>query len=469
MTNFWESSVWTILIECFIIGVAILVGNSLRRKIPFIRKTLLPTSVISGLLLLILKSVWPWFDSLIDVDFMSVVTYHALALGFIAIALKDTNKAKGAAKTPTIINTGIVTVNSYIIQGIVGLVITIVMATFITGLIPAAGLLLPLGFGQGPGQALSWGTVYETQYGFIGGASFGLSIAALGFLVACIAGVIYLNILKRKGLVRKDGFNKETVAAKTEVVSTENELPLSDSIDKFTIQIVLVVFVYFITYLAMAGITFLCDNNYLGNFGVNTVKPLIWGFNFLLGTIFAVGLKKIFDFNKKVKLMTHKYPSNYLLNRISGFFFDVMIVAGIAAIEITDLKSLWLPLIVLGIGGTIVTFVYLKHVSKFLWPGYEYQGMMSMFGMLTGTASTGMILLREIDPNFETPAADNLVYQSLFAIAFGFPVLLLLGYAPRSTALQWICLGILVAMFIVYNAIIYLIRRSQFKAKKKSL
>ncbi len=31
-----------------------------------------------------------------------------------------------------------------------------------------------------------------------------------------------------------------------------------------------------------------------------------------------------------------------------------------------------------------------------------------MFGMLTGTASRGMILLREIDPNYETPAANNL-------------------------------------------------------------
>ena len=33
-------------------------------------------------------------------------------------------------------------------------------------------------------------------------------------------------------------------------------------------------------------------------------------------------------------------------------------------------------------------------------------------GMLTGTASTGVILLREIDGNFKTPAADNLVYQT---------------------------------------------------------
>ena len=49
--------------------------------------------------------------------------------------------------------------------------------------------------------------------------------------------------------------------------------------------------------------------------------------------------------------------------------------------------------------------------------------------MLTGTASTGMILLREIDPNFETLAAQNLVLQQLPAVVFGAPLLLIVGFA----------------------------------------
>ena len=49
--------------------------------------------------------------------------------------------------------------------------------------------------------------------------------------------------------------------------------------------------------------------------------------------------------------------------------------------------------------------------------------------MLTGTASTGMILLKEIDPNFETPAAQNLILQQLSAVVFGAPLLLIVGFA----------------------------------------
>ena len=52
------------------------------------------------------------------------------------------------------------------------------------------------------GQAMNYGNIYETEYGFIGGKSFGLTIAALGFLSASIGGVIHLNILKRKGKIK---------------------------------------------------------------------------------------------------------------------------------------------------------------------------------------------------------------------------------------------------------------------------
>ena len=86
-----------------------------------------------------------------------------------------------------------------------------------------------------------------------------------------------------------------------------------------------------------------------------------------------------------------------------------------------------------------------------------------MFGMLTGTASNGMILLREIDPKFETPAANNLVLQTLAAIVLGFPVLLLMGFAPKSLQSTWITLGILVAFWAILT--VFMLRKKIFKRK----
>ena len=86
---------------------------------------------------------------------------------------------------------------------------------------------------------------------------------------------------------------------------------------------------------------------------------------------------------------------------------------------------------------------------------------MAMYGMLTGTASTGIILLREIDPEFKTPVSDNLVYQNFPAIVFGFPLMLLANLAPVNPVLT---VAILFGMFIALNIILF--RKFIFKKKK---
>ena len=74
-----------------------------------------------------------------------------------------------------------------------------------------------------------------------------------------------------------------------------------------------------------------------------------------------------------------------------------------------------------------------------------------------------MVLLREIDPNFETPAASNLVLQSFYAILFGFPMMLLLGYAPLGTKETWITFGAVILFFVIMNILLF--RKYIFKGK----
>ena len=200
--NFWDYNIWSSLVQISIVLLSILTGNIIRRKVKFIKNSLLPASVIGGTLIFILKFI-PQVNEFIDSSFMESLTYHCLGLGFIALSLKTGEKRKDDNKF-IIMDSGIITVNGYLIQAITGMGITIVLAvTFMKDLFPAAGLLLPMGYGQGTGQALNIGKVFE-GVGFTNGTSFGLAIAAVGFMVACIVGVIYLNILKKKGLVSPD-------------------------------------------------------------------------------------------------------------------------------------------------------------------------------------------------------------------------------------------------------------------------
>ncbi len=460
--NLWDFSIWNFLVQMGILMTILLLSNTLRRKVPFIRKSLLPTSVIAGILILILKECGAFFGFL-DEGTMEAVTYHALGLGFICIAMK-TNKEKTTKKqSKDIFDSGIVTVSTYLMQGILGLAVTILLGyTFMPDLFKAAGLLLPMGYGQGSGQALNFGNIFEGK-GFEGGAAFGLTIAAVGFVWACIGGVVYLNILRKKGKFKPVSEQQRTYIS-SEEVDAPNQIPLSESVDKFTIQVAIVMLVYFITFLVMQGISWLCDQNYLGTFGTNTVKPMIWGFNFLLGTIFAVVVKLIMKKLRKHNIMTRDYPNNFLLNRLGGFFFDIMIVAGIAAIKIEMLADLWIPLAIICVIGGFATMFYVDWICKKRFPDYRIEQSVAFFGMLLGTASTGMILLREVDPNFRTPAANNLVVQSIPACIFGFPLMLLMGLAPQGDVQTLITFGILIVFFVAMNLLLF--RSWIFKRKK---
>jgi ESS family glutamate:Na+ symporter len=78
-----------------------------------------------------------------------------------------------------------------------------------------------------------------------------------------------------------------------------------------------------------------------------------------------------------------------------------------------------------------------------------------MYGMLTGTIGSGILLLREIDPDFRTPAANNLVIGSSFGIILGAPVLILVGLASRSAGMCFLTLGLAAAYLAVLTFLIY--------------
>ena len=95
--NFWDYNVWQFIIQMSIILVSILLGNSIRRKVKFIRSSLIPTSVLAGIIIFILKFI-PLVSKFIDTNFMETLTYHALGLGFVALSLKSGVKSKDTNK-----------------------------------------------------------------------------------------------------------------------------------------------------------------------------------------------------------------------------------------------------------------------------------------------------------------------------------------------------------------------------------
>ena len=167
MISFWDSNVWSFLMVITALLIVMMIAHILKRNFKFLKKSLIPVSVLGGIIVLIFTSIYKLAtgDNFFSLEIFSImkettnaageivketaldgtqlleiITYHCLAIGFICMGLKSSKKAENSKKrTEEVFNTGITTVSTYLIQAIFGLVITIVAFKFfdIEGLIPA--------------------------------------------------------------------------------------------------------------------------------------------------------------------------------------------------------------------------------------------------------------------------------------------------------------------------------------------
>ena len=453
-------AVWGFMVQFGSLLLFLLLGNILRRKIPFFRKCLVPSALLGGVLLLLVNVTGKQFGvELFDNQLMQVVTYHCLAIGFAAMSLK-TEKSTHKTNPAQVLEFGALQGGTYMLQAFVGLGITLILF-FLTCnseqvISYVCGLILPLGFGQGPGNALSWDINYTNTPAamFAGNGSFGLSLASIGFVVASVFGIFYINLHKKRGnlFVRKDESYDEAIRVYEE---TRNEIPDNESVDKFTIQAGFVALAYAIAFL------FMC---FLGKLSAFT-NSIAWGFNFLWASIAAMIIKVVVKNLKKSRLMNRGYINNYQMDRISGFAFDLMIVAGVSAIEINDIKNYILPIVLIGVVGAIVTYIYIRLVAVECFKGFEHEFFLMCFGTLTGTASNGVILMKEVDPGLRTPTSSLYILSNFPAMVMIAPLLFMLGFAGKSLTNAIIAWGIFFVLWIGYT--VFLFRRRIFKKKYK--
>ena len=204
MANY--DAVWAFMVQLGLLLMFLMLGNILRRTIPLFRKLLIPSALLGGTLLLIVNFICKQFNfQLVDMRLMQVITYHCLAIGFAAMSLK-TEKSTHKTNRSQVVEFGALQGGSYMLQAFIGLVITIALfliTRYGENVISyVSGLILPLAFGQGPGNALTWDINFTNTPAaqFFGNGSFGLSLASIGFVVASIFGVLYINIHKKSFL-----------------------------------------------------------------------------------------------------------------------------------------------------------------------------------------------------------------------------------------------------------------------------
>ena len=454
-------SVWKLVVQLLLLLGFLVLGNMLRRSIPFLKKSFIPSALIGGVLLvlvdLFIKWVSPTDYQLIDRQIMKVITYHALAIGFIATTLKVANKEKQKGLGALSIQNGLLTGATYMLQAVFGILTVLVFFWLGGKIFRGSGLILPLAFGQGPGNAMTWDQNFTADGYMFTNGSFGLALASVGFIVASLVGVIYLNIYRSKGELSR---GRAVTERKLEEFVENHEIEDSDSVDKMSIQVGIVAACY------AAAFGIMCA---LHATGVKMIQDIAWGFNFIFGVITATLVKLLLVFLKKKKVIKHKYINNYQMDRISGFSFDLMIIAGVAAIQFSAIKNYVWILLALTVVGTVVTLIYVRVITKRCFKGLEHQMFLVNFGTLTGTASNGMILLREVDPSFETQASDIFIVSQFPAMLTVAPLLLLISFAGNNEQPinLYKALGVFAFLAVVYTILIFVIQKKFINKQKK--
>jgi glutamate:Na+ symporter, ESS family len=468
---------WDFVLQFLYLGVFIGIALILKINFKGLSKHLIPTCMIAGILAFLfgsegLGALITWISGAptrifvpFNRDLLFTSVTHLMSIGFIALALKD----RAGSNNRAVVKTGFAIVNTYLWQAIIGFGITLLLAyTIFPEISVMLGLLLPLSFAQGPGQATSIGTQWNASGVLPGGANIGAMIATIGFLWAIIVGIILMNILVKKRGFKVSGGTDTVGSIDIDKASKHtSSIPKSAFVDDLTIQIILIGFVYLLTYGVIEGLSFFLKD--LGTFG-ETLSGLFRGFAFLFGTIIAVGVKAIFKKLRNKGHMKINYVDNYLMQKISAVSFDFMITASIAALSFTALGNYGWSILILTTVGGVFTIFYTIFMAKFIYREEVLENTLALFGTWTGTITTGVALLKEVDPKGKTSVTDNLVLGSGIAAPLGFPLMMILAI-PVTGMLEnkpWLY-GLTFALFFAYSAVMMILMHVLNKREDKAL
>jgi len=332
-------------------------------------------------------------------------------------------------------------------QALIGGFVVLAFGWFGTDLFKTFGFLGPLGFNEGPGQALSFGKVWESV-GFQHAATIGLTFAAVGFVFAFFVGVPLANWGIRKGLAK--GGSKELpsefvrgfMPKSKEGETAGNQKLHSSNVDSLAFQAAMVGLVYVLAYFTV---------DFLGSLVGEEVAKMFWGFFFFYGLGIAILVRKLMDL-----LGIGYLVDSGIQKRITGWSVDYLIVATIPAIQIAVVWQFILPIgLIALINGLLTTLLVLFLGRRLLSENLER--MVAMYGTVTGTVSCGLLLLRIVDPEFKTSVATELAVMNIFVFPILTPCVLLVnapvlwGWSLELTLLAFA--GIAVVSFILMKAL----------------
>jgi len=382
-------------------SIMLCIGTFLRAKIPFFRNMLVPASVIAGLLGLILMNIVAALKINIgtDANMYTDIVNHLFTISFISISLTSSDSSESGAGKQMFkgaLGMGTVWCFLYALTPLVGMAfIGLIGKPF--HMDSVYGSMIQFAFAQGPGQAASYGKLYEAS-GFENAAMVGLAFAAIGFIVAFAVGIPAAKIGINRGIAKNCGKIDESILKGYLRKDEQTSYMVKDTTCNSNIETLTFHF-------ALIG---LC---YIVAIGVAEVFSLLPGFlgQSLEGLMFMNGMiaAYIVKFIMK-KLKIDFLQENVLQSKITGWTADYLVVCAFMAVGFSVIGEWIVPIVVEAVIMTIITAAVCFYFGQRLGGSNDFERTLGLYGTSTGTVPSGVALIRIIDPEFKTNTAVEL-------------------------------------------------------------
>ena len=403
-----------VLTDLAVLSVLMLLGVTLRKKCGFLQRLYLPASLLAGIVGLLLGpqvlghyTGWSLPIGKTIAQWPGQLTSVVLGLAFVG-----TESSSGFGK----IASSAVTVSGLIhqTQVLVGLGLTLVLMPFFSNLPLGFGFTPVFGFHGGHGTANAVGVAFA-EYGWADGISVANTMATAGLISGIVLGMIVINIGVRRGYAQKVLKPQEIpLDIRQGVVPMEKRKPIgmgvtyNDALDPLALQ------------LAFTGIVFGAAS--LLSKSLIAVHPLLkeiphFACAMICGALLNFIMKKLH--------MSH-YFDRATINRISGVALDYLVCAAVATLSL-KVFSLYLVPLVSVIGVTIVANLIANFY--FSWKIFDvdwFERAVASYGLESGVLATGLMLLRVVDPKFETTGQESVAsaVSLLYPLAIPYVILM---------------------------------------------
>ena len=399
-------------------GAMICLGMCLRAKVPFLRNMLVPASVIAGILGFVMMNIlaaWPveaaagdgavpaaanMLERIFGVNatIYTEIVNHLFTISFISISLTSAPKGEGSGA-------------KNIMRGALGLgivwcllyALTPLIATGVLMLIgesfemePIYGMMIQFGFCQGPGQAASFGAIFEAD-GHENAAMVGMAFASVGFLSAFLVGIPAAKHGIKKRIARHCGELDEItlrgyLRKEEQTEHMVKDTTVNSNLETLGFHFAVIGVCYVLAYFIGQLLAFIPS---LGSSLSNMM--------FMNGMYAAYIVKFIMK-----KLKVDYLLENTLQSKITGWTSDFLVVCAFMAVSVQIISQWLVPLLTVCVITMVITFIVCFYFGSRFGGTNDFERTLGLYGTCCGTVPSGISLIRIVDPNFHTSTAVEL-------------------------------------------------------------